>query len=234
MKSPIHTKTYIFTFFITIAIFLVALWASTFITRQKTAQLKADEDRIAINILSLETEYQLLNDSSCKSFNRESLRKELDNLSSRLQFLESQVGYDNPEVFRLKRYYSLLQIKDYLLTKKMSGECNLDTVFVLYFYANKDCPDCLTQDYLLRAVRSLYPQVEVYNFDYYLDLGAVKTLITLHNIPAAPPVIDINGKAYATFPDLQSLRNIIDAELPVATSTATTTKNNSSATSTNR
>jgi len=228
--SPIHTKTYIFTFIATIAIFIVAISASTFITRTKTDQLKADEDRIAINILSLETEFDLLNDSSCKTFNRESLRKELDSLSSRLLFLESQVGYNNPEVFRLKRYYSLLQIKDYLLTKKMSAECNLDTVFILYFYANKDCPDCQTQEYLLRAIRNLYPEVEIYNFDYELDLSAVQTLITLHNIPGAPPVMDINGKAYGIFPDLESLREVIDAELPLATSTATSTK----ATSTNQ
>jgi hypothetical protein len=224
MKSPIHIKTYIFTFFATIAIFGTALWVSTFITRQKTEQVKADEDRIAINILSLETEFQLLNASSCKTFNRGALRDELDTLSGRLLFLEGQVGYDNPEVFQLKRYYSLLQIKDYLLTKKMADECHLNTVFILYFYANKDCPDCQTQEYLLRAARYLYPQVEVYNFDYYLDLSAVKTLISLNNIPAKPPVMNINGKPYGTFPDLISLQKIIDKEILAATSTATSTK----------
>jgi hypothetical protein len=223
MKPTIHTKTYIFTFIVTIGIFVGALAASTFFTRQKTEQLKADESKLAIDILSLETQYELLNESSCKTFSRESLRNELDTLYSKLQFIESQVPEDDPEVFRLKRYYSILQIRDYLLTKKMAEECNLPMVFILYFYANKDCPDCQTQEYLLKAARTLYPEIEVYSFDYHLDLSAVQTLITLHNIPPAPPVMDINGKAYATFPSLDALREIVEKELAnIATSTAAT------------
>jgi hypothetical protein len=224
---PIQTKTYIFALIATLAVFIAAFGVSTYITNRKTQELKAAEDKVAIDILSLETQYDLLNESSCKTFDRGALRQELDSLSSKLNFMESQVGYDNPEVFRLKRYYSLLEIKDYLLTKRMSEQCKTDTVFVLYFYANQDCPECQTQDYLLKAVHNTYPQVEIYNFDYNLDLSAVQTLITLHNIPPKPPVIDINGKAYASFDSLESLTSMIDKELETATSStkqATTTK----------
>jgi hypothetical protein len=225
MKPTIHTKTYIFTFIATVAIFIAALSGSTYITRQKTEQLKTSESRLAIDIMSLETQYELLNESSCKTFSREALRSELDSLASKLAFIEGQVGPNDAEVFRLKRYYSILQIRDYLLTKRMSEECKLNTIFILYFYANKDCPDCQTQEYLLRAIKNQYPQVAIYNFDYFLDLSAVKTLISLHTIPPAPPVMDINGKAYGTFPDLESLQKVIAAEMPVATSTkATSTK----------
>src|SRR4051812_7028949 len=112
---PIHTKTYIFTLIATLAIFLTGIIFSSYFTRQKTEELKTAEDKIAINILSLETQYDLLKESSCGTFSRESLRQELETLASKLQFLEDQVGVDNPEVFRLKRYYSLLEIKDYLL-----------------------------------------------------------------------------------------------------------------------
>jgi hypothetical protein len=217
--QPIQTKTYFFTLFATLALFVVAFAISAYITQKKTDELKADEDKISINILSLETQYDLLKDSSCKAFNRDTLRGELDNLASKLQFMEGQVGDDNPEVFRLKRYYSLLEIKDYLLTKKMSEQCHLDTVFILYFYAIKDCPECQTQEYLLRAIRDEYPQTETYSFDYALDLPAVRTLITLHNIPPKPPVIDINGKAYASFDSLESLDSIIKPYIKTATST---------------
>ncbi len=224
--QPIQTKTYFFTLFATLALFVVAFAISTYITQKKTEELKSDEDKISINILSLETQYDLLKDSSCKTFNRDTLRSELDTLSSKLQFMEGQVGDDNPDVFRLKRYYSLLEIKDYLLTKKMSEQCHFDTIFILYFYANKDCPDCQTQEFYLRAIRDEYPQTETYSFDYALDLPAVKTLITLHSIPPKPPVIDINGKAYASFDSLDSLDSIIKQYIKIATSTpsiATTT-----------
>lgn len=206
----IHTKTYFFTLIVTLALFVSAFAMSAYITKKKTDELKADEDKISINILSLETQYDLLKDSSCATFDKSPLRGELDSLSSKLQFMESQVGNDNPEVFRLKRYYSLLEIKDYLLTKKMSEQCKLDTVFILYFYANDNCSQCQTQEFILRAVKDQYPQVEVYNFDYNLDLTAVKTLISLHNIPPKPPVIDINGKVFSgfsTYDDFQTALN---------------------------
>lgn len=221
---PIQTKTYIFTLIATLALFIVAFIMSSYFTNRKTEELKAAEAKIAIDILSLETQYDLLKESSCKTFSRDTLRQELNTLSSKLNFMEGQVGFDDPEVFRLKRYYSLLQIKDYLLTQKMSDQCGHNTIFILYFYANKDCPECQTQEYLLRAIRDKYPQVEMYSFDYELDLSAVRTLITLHNIPPRPPVIDINGKAYASFDSLESLESILSPYLNATSTQQAATK----------
>lgn len=222
MRSP-QPKTYILALIITIVIFTIAFGISTYLTRQKTEQLKAEEDKIAINILSLETQYDLLTESSCKTFDRQSLRQELDSLQSKLQFMEDQVGESNPEVFRLKRYYSLLEIKDYLLMKKMSDQCKFNTIFVLYFYSNNNCGQCQTQEYLLRAVRDEYPQVEIYSFDYDVDLPAVQTLIALHNIPLQPPVIDINSKPYAQFDSLDSLNAVLAQYIHSTTTPQTAT-----------
>jgi hypothetical protein len=205
----IHTKTYLFTLTVTIVLFSAAFAISAYLTNKKTDQLKSDEDKISIDILSLQTQYDLLKESSCASFNRDSLRQDLETLASKLQFMENQVGDSNQDVFRLKRYYSLLEIKDYLLSKKMSDQCKSGRIFILYFYSNKNCADCQTQEYYLRAIRDEYPQAEVYSFDYNLDLPAVKTLISIHNIPPRPPVIDINGTAYASFDSLQSIRDVV-------------------------
>ena len=46
------------------------------------------------------------------------LSQELNSLAEKLSYTEGQFGSDNIEVVRLKQYYSLLQIKDYLLSKK--------------------------------------------------------------------------------------------------------------------
>jgi len=220
--KKISTKTYISTFIVTMIIFIVASVFSTYFTNKKTEELKADEDRIAINILSLETQYDLLKDSSCATFDGSSLREQLDSLASKLHFMEGQVGVDNTEVFRLKRYYSLLEIKDYLLTKRMSEQCGFKTVLVLYFYSNENCNECRNQDYFLSAIQNKYPQVEVYDFDYNVDLMAVKTLITLHSIPKEPPVIDINGTIYGPFKNLDSIDTLINT-LTASTTKATST-----------
>jgi hypothetical protein len=218
-----HAKIYIISFVGTLLVFFMAFIVSNHLTNKKTEELKATEDKIAIDILSLETQYELLKESSCKTFDRTRLREELDILSSRLEFMEDQLGDDNPEVFRLKRYYSILQIKDYVLLQKMTEQCDLDTIFILYFYANNDCSECKRQEYMLQAIRYEYPQIEIYSFDYDVDLSAVKTLINLHNIPPKPPVIDIQGKAYASFDSLEGMEYILNQYVkPTATSTQKT------------
>lgn len=218
----LSTKTYISTFIVTMIIFIAASIFSTYFTNRKTEELKADEDRIAINILSLETQYDLLKESSCTTYDGSALREELDTLASKLHFMEGQVGTDNPEVFRLKRYYSLLEIKDYLLAKRLNDKCGFKNVLILYFYAHDNCSECKNQEYYLRALQNEYPQTAVYDFDYTVDLNAVKTLITLHNIPAKPPVIDINGTVYGPFKNYESIETIIQ-KLTATSTKATST-----------
>lgn len=220
MKT-VNYKLYFVTLLITIALFSAALISSNYINKKRTDELKAAENKLSLDILSLETQYDLLEESSCDTYKKNGLGDEMEDLASRLSFMEQQVGADDPEVFRLKRYYSLIEIKDYLLAKKVSAECKYNTIFILYFYSNKNCSQCLTQEYMLRAIHNEYPQTKIYSFDYDLDLPAIQTLITLHNIPRTPPVIDINGKAYAAFPTLNDMRAIIE---PLATTTSTTTQ----------
>ncbi len=224
--KKVNIKIYISALIITLIIFSTAFFTSTYFNNKKTQELRAIEDEIAVDILSFETEYAIFEESSCKEFNRESLKASLNDLAQKLAFMEGQVGKDDPEVYRLKRYYSLLQIRDYLLLKRMSDQCKLDTTFILYFYSQgSECAQCQTQEYMLRAIRTKYPQIEMYTFDYDVDLPAIQTLITLHNIPKNPPIIDINGKAYAAFDSLADMEAIVKPLVnPVATSTATSTK----------
>lgn len=220
-----HSILYILAFIITLSIFSAAFFVSSYFNTKKTQELKSIEDKIALDILSVETEYAIIEESSCKEFDRANIRDDLDSLGAKLIYMEGQVGTDNPELFTLKRYHSLLQIRDYLLSKRMSEECKKGGIFILYFYSSPEtCERCQTQEYMLRAIRNKYPMINIYTFDYNLDLPAIQTLITLHNIPKNPPIIDINGKAYAAFDSLADMELLLEPLLQsMASSTATTT-----------
>lgn len=207
--KPIKTHIYIVALIITLCIFVVAFFISSFLNYRKAQELRAIEERIAIEILSFETQFDIIEESSCASFNKESVRSQLQSLSSKLTYLEGELGSNDPEVYRLKRFYSLLQIRDYLLTKRMSDQCNLDKVFLLYFYSLNNCSECTRQQYIVDALKNKYPEIEVYTFDYDIDVPAVETLITLHNIPTNPPIIDINGKVYAPFENLDDIESVL-------------------------
>ncbi len=190
MNIPDYRK-YILVFLITGAIFATALYVSNLINNKRVAELRSIENQIAINILSSETQYSLLAERSCKDLRENSaLSSELNGLTERLSFTEKSLGTKNEEVITLKRYYSLLQIKDYLLMKRVSEKCGIEPITVLYFYSNKgDCPLCEKTGLVLDHLRSQYPQVRVYAFDYNLDVSAIRTLISLFRVENKLPAL---------------------------------------------
>lgn len=207
----IDWKKYIFTFIITTVIFATAMYVSNYFSQKKLAEVKDIQDKIAIDILSSETQFSLLSESSCADITSSSaLSKELGTLEAKLSYTEKDRGTEDPEVQTLKRYYSLLQIKDYLLMKKISEKCKKAPISIIYFYSNQgNCDDCEKEGYVLTRLRSEYPELRVYSFDYNLDLSAVKTLISINNVENKLPAIFIKGKAYYGFQSVEDIEKAI-------------------------
>jgi uncharacterized protein YdcH (DUF465 family) len=110
---------YVIVFFITLTIFVIAGSFSSFLNNRKLSEIKRIQDKISIDILSSETQFQLLQEVSCKDFTP-SLSDELNELSEKITYSENNIK-SKSEVTELKRYYGLLQIKDYLLMKKFEN-----------------------------------------------------------------------------------------------------------------
>ena len=67
MNNNIDWKKYLIVFLITVALFLTAISLSNYFGNQKINQLKTIQDKIAIDVLSSETQYSLLSELSCKN-----------------------------------------------------------------------------------------------------------------------------------------------------------------------
>lgn len=213
-------------FVITCGIFVAAFLASDYLNEQRFAEIREIEEEIAIDILSLETQFDLLEDLSCEDIARRPiLTEELDTLAERLNYTESSLGVDNPEVVRLKRQYSLLLIKDSLLMERISDECNTKPISLFYFYSNEgDCGACRRQGYILTDLQKEYPSLRVYAFDYNLDLSALDTLIAIHDIEPNLPALMSSSTVHYGFKSRDELTDIIpELFIPEATTTATST-----------
>jgi hypothetical protein len=222
----ISKKKYLFVFLITCVIFIFAFSISNYFANQRVADIKNTEDKISIDILSSETQFELLQESSCAAINGSILSDELDTLGAKLDYAESQHGANDPDVLSLKQSYSLLEIRDYLLMKQILRQCNATPISILYFYSDKDgaCPDCIKQGYVLDQLHTDHPSLRVYSFDYDLDSDAIKTLISLYHIPAVLPALVIDNRVYEGFQSSSDIYGIIPAlaTLDEATSTAST------------
>lgn len=210
MNHNIDWKKYFFSFAITAVIFTTAILLSNYFGEKKLDEIRNIQDTIAIDILSSETQFALLGEYSCKNVGVGSLSSELGELENKLGYTEGQRGHDNNEVQTLKKYYSLLQIKDYLLMNKISEKCKTAPISIIYFYStNNDCDDCEREGYVLTRLRETYPDLRVYSFDYNIELSAVKTLISINKVQNNLPALIIKGKTYYGFQSIEDLEKIL-------------------------
>ena len=216
------SRKYIWAFLITLVIFLGVTLISNYFDAARMNEIKSIDDNISLDILSSETQFDLLKQTPCADLGDSSLSQELDSLGSRVSFMENSRGTSDPQVLSLKENYLLLEIKDFVLMQSLSDKCHTVPVFVLYFYSNKgDCPGCSDMGAVLTALRESYPSVRVYSFDYNADLTAVDTLESIYKVKAEFPALIIHGKTTYGLKSLGDIETLMP-ELAAMTATSTT------------
>ena len=192
---------------ITVILIGTVAYTINYLNNVRVAELSTIEDQLSIDTLSLDTQFSLLETAPCDSTaSSTTLTSELADLGDRLSYTEGQLGSTNPQVVRLKKQYSLLEIHDYLITKQFAAVCGTKPVTVLYFYSNTgDCSKCDKAGYALSYLRTTYPLLRVYSFDYNLDLGALKTFVAINKIQGPLPAFVVNGKKSYGFTSLADL-----------------------------
>lgn len=229
-----NTRRYVYTFIITLAIFFFSFWLSNTFSDKKIQSLRDLESQISLNILSVETRFSLLQKTSCEHIvtskdSTAGFNEDLNVLALKVKSLENQLGYFNQDVISLKKYYSLLQIKDFLLMKEYHDRCKQNTVSILYFH-DVDCTECGKQSIILDKIVEEYPEIRVYYFDTTTNTPALDTLSSVYKVGSTPALV-INDKLYSGYQDLAKIESYIP-EIKVwkkektASSTATTTSGN--------
>src|SRR3989338_2807980 len=206
----VDSKKYIVAFTITVVIFGTAIFVSSILSQKKLEDVRAIENRVALDILSGETQFALLEETSCKDIGPGFLSQELGSLGGKLVYAENQTGFDDSDIDYLKHSYFLLEVKDYLLMKRLTEKCGIKPTFILYFYSTEDtCEDCERIGYVLTALRNKYPDLRVYSFDYHFDVGAIDTLVSIYKVKSDLPALIINGLSYHGFHSVEELEEKI-------------------------
>lgn len=209
-------KKYAYTFLITVMLFGTAVLLSYSLGQRKFNEIKSIESRIAVDLLSSETQFSLLSELSCRDIGSSFFSKELGELGDRLSFMEGTRGKNDEEVRNLKQYYSLLQMKDFLLSNKVKERCGKNTEAtgqsIVYFYSNSgSCEACEREGYVLTALREAYPTLRVYAFDYDLDLSALQTLIGVYGVKSTLPALLIDDTVLYGFHSTEDIHTLMPA-----------------------
>ncbi|MDD5318809.1 MAG: thioredoxin family protein [Candidatus Pacebacteria bacterium] len=242
-RPQFEWKKYVITLVITVTIFGTALYINNIMDAKRVENVKAIQDRISLDLLSSETQFDLLKEGTCKNVNESVLSDELGTLATKLSYMEENDS-SNPDLIQLKTYYSILEIKDFLLMQQLGQRCPFKPVSILYFYSKADqCPDCQKMSYVLTYLREQYPEVRIYSFDYDLGLSLVETMKSMYKIGNQLPAIVVGEKVYYGFIDIDQMKKIVPAlkqldqqhakavtSTPPGTSTSTNTGPNVGAT----
>lgn len=209
MKRKTEIVKHLITFGLTAGLFITIFFVTKIVNERKLSELRSIQDKISIDLLSSETQFSLLKRSQCTQDGNSLLAPEIGKLGERLSFMEKELSADNKSLVNLKQYYSLLQIKDYLLGIELSQECDYKPIYILYFYKN-DCSECQKQGNVLTVLRERYPELRVYSFDADLDLSAIATLQSVYKIDIDnAPVLVINEKTYEGFQSTEVIEQYI-------------------------
>ncbi len=201
---------YVIVFFITLAVFVTAGALSGFFNGKKLSEVKKIQDKISIDILAAETQFQLLQELSCKDVSQSSLSSELNELAEKITYSENNI--DNKEqVAELKRYYGLLQIKDYLLAQKLREKCKIVVEPIFYFYTTaENCTECVKQSLVLTELRTKYPELRVYSFDFTSDLAPLHSLIKIFKISDTKlPALVVKDEVYTGYKTEMEIEKLI-------------------------
>lgn len=223
--NSLLTRNLLISLVITFAIIGTVIYAINYLNKQRVEELSELQNQLATDTLSVETQFALLEEAPCEDLTEGNvLSREMTNLGDRLSVTEGQLGNSNDQVLQLKKQYTLLQIRDYLLTKRLSQTCDVEPTVVLYFYSNKpgSCEDCNRAAYALSYLHDQNPALRVYSFDYDLALGALDTLKSVEKVQPKFPAFVIDGKQSYGFTNLDEFQTLFPKDF-FATSTATTT-----------
>lgn len=220
----LFTRNVLFALGMTVAIVLTISYTVGYLDRIRLREIDTMQTTIGLETLSLETQFSLLESTPCDSLaSSTTLSGELAELGNRLSYTENQLGSDDDRVILLKKQYYLLEIRDYIINKKLATDCKTKPVTVLYFYSNEgDCDDCEEAGYALSYLRDTYSNVRVYSFDYNLDLGALKTLIAVERVDKELPGFVINGRSSSGFSSLEEF----EKRFPKGSLATSTTESN--------
>ncbi len=202
------TRNVLISLGITALIVSTVAYAINYLDRIRLEDLSAIESQLYIDTLSLDTQFSLLAAAPCENLDTSAgLSGELADLGARLAFTEERLGSGNKEVIRLKQQYTLLEIRDYLITRQLADSCGTDPVTVLYFYSNAgDCETCDRAGHALSYLHDAYPNLRVYSFDYHLELGALATLKSILKLDGTLPAFVISDKTHYNFTSLSDLQ----------------------------
>ncbi len=215
MRKKLSVPIYVTAFAISLIIFILGIYVGMALDATFTESLTSDVGRISSRLSS--TELFLLLGEESKSFcplyssELESINNDVEELGHKLSYLEDEKNVFDDE---LKRDYFVLEAQSYLMSKRMKGLCDDETVLLLYFYSNRDCETCGEQGIEILRFRDSAAAdgtaVKIYSFDGELGSAIVDVFRDQFSVEIYPTMV-IDGKKIEGYHSAEEIGESLEA-----------------------
>ncbi|MEM4244705.1 MAG: thioredoxin family protein [Candidatus Nanoarchaeia archaeon] len=208
---------YVIAFFLTSAIFIIGILLGFIIADYRSSDIEDLSKVQRLDYDSLQLQYLYINNflqqKNCPAA-MSALNKNLYDLEmTRLKlesYISNPVGGGSKEFDIVKREYLLAEIRYWLFLKQIEGICKDDSVTLLYFYSNENCPDCVTQGMILTYLKDkLKDRLLIFSLDAdFVSEPLVGILKDSYNITSVPAVV-IQNSTYQGLRTREELKTLI-------------------------
>jgi len=185
----INVPLYVAAFLITTAIFAAGIYVGLVIEQEAAKSIYASLEKSTQRIANAQLMFLLEDSPSFCGVYEEDLEKvfeEADILGKELEYLEKQKQVYDPD---LKNKYFALELRNYLMAKKVKDVCGGNFSLALYFYSS-NCTECERQGEELTSARDITGwRLKVFSFDGSSKSSIVDALKKEYNISAYPTII---------------------------------------------
>lgn len=213
VNSNVEFNKYVASFAVATLLFIIGIVIGNYLAEEKISKITQMESNLEFDITSMEIQNLLFSENPCYTAAITGLEEKLRDTERKISFMEGQWGKDNEGVIKLKKYYSLLEIKHYLSMEKRRKECNMSYSMILFFYSNtKDkIAESERQGYVLDSIRQKYEveNVKIYALDKDLDLYIIEGMARFYNVSDSPAIV-INDRLLAGFHSKEEIEKIIN------------------------
>lgn len=213
-----NKSNYIITAIITSFIFLLGFLLGIQIEKEKVSYLEKTINELSLSVENAELEFLFLDimegNISCNYFFSEAnnLSQMASKLGDELTEYEKNEKTESQQFYDLKKKYTIVLIKDWLILEKIKKTCGGNYVTVIYFYSNLNCSSCVDQGLILDYFKLKYGEnLLIFALDADLDLSLIRALKTSYSISELPTLV-INNKKYSGYIDTNTLSQILCKE----------------------
>ena len=197
-------------FLMTFLIFMIGIFISQKMSSNTSEDVSKTQKEIGNYLLNLNLQSEIASEYICR-IDVFSLTEEKFNLGKQIDILEKNIGKEDEVVKELKRDYSLLSIRQWLLVKKFKEKCDNNLNIILFFYSNKvNQTDSESQGYVLDYLYEKHLEnIVIYAFDIDEESPALGTIKAIYGVSKSPSLI-INEMLFSGFQEKELIERMLN------------------------